>query len=123
MEQKKEQRQIELLKILAKGCKKHPAYRAIRKATERCEECVVVWQAKVELNKLIKLWGIKNIILFYSEAGLGQTIQRIGRALRKKYNDDTQATIYDFILKDKDGKIISDTDQTRNKYIQILSEL
>ena len=48
----KEQRQIELLKILAKGCKKHPAYRAIRKATERCEECVLVWQARVELNKL-----------------------------------------------------------------------
>ena len=44
------QRQIELLKILAKGCKKHPAYRAIKKATGRCEECVVVWNAKVELN-------------------------------------------------------------------------
>ena len=51
MEQNKEQRQIELLKILAKGCKKHPAYRAIRKATERCEECVV-WQARVEINAL-----------------------------------------------------------------------
>ena len=48
----KEQRQIELLKILAKGCKKHPAYRAIRKATERCEECVFVWQARIELNKI-----------------------------------------------------------------------
>ena len=48
----KEQRQIELLKVLAKGCKKHPAYRAIRKATESCEECVLVWQARVELNKL-----------------------------------------------------------------------
>ena len=46
------QRQIELLKILAKGCKKHPAYRAVRKASERCEECVVVWQARVELNEL-----------------------------------------------------------------------
>ena len=29
------QRQIKLLKILAKGCKKHPAYRAIRKVTGR----------------------------------------------------------------------------------------
>ena len=48
----KEQRQIVLLKILAKGCKKHPAYRAIRKATERCEECVFVWQARIELNKI-----------------------------------------------------------------------
>ena len=52
LEQEKKQKQIELLKILAKGCKKHPAYRAIRKATERCEECVIVWQARVELNKL-----------------------------------------------------------------------
>ena len=46
------QRQIELLKVLAKGCKKHPAYRAIRKATERCDECFVVWKARVELNAL-----------------------------------------------------------------------
>ena len=51
-EQHKEQKQIKLLKILAKGCKKHPAYRAIRKATERCEECVLVWEARVELNML-----------------------------------------------------------------------
>ena len=48
----KNQRLIDLLKILAKGCKKHPAYRAVRKATERCEECVVVWQARVELNEM-----------------------------------------------------------------------
>ena len=46
------QRQIELLKILAKGCKKHPAYRAIKKATGRCEECVVVWNARVKLKKI-----------------------------------------------------------------------
>ena len=30
------ERQVVLLKILAKGCKKHPAFRAIRKTTERC---------------------------------------------------------------------------------------
>jgi hypothetical protein len=52
MEKNINKRQIDLLKILAKGCKKHPAYRAIRKATERCDECVVVWQARVEMNKL-----------------------------------------------------------------------
>ena len=46
------EKKIELLKVLAKGCKKHPAYRAIRKATERCEECVIVWNAKLELNDL-----------------------------------------------------------------------
>jgi len=52
MEKNINKRQIELLKTLAKGCKKHPSYRAIRKATDRCEECVVVWQARVELNAL-----------------------------------------------------------------------
>ena len=46
------ERQVVLLKILAKGSKKHPAYRAIRKATHRCEECVVIWQARVELNEI-----------------------------------------------------------------------
>ena len=55
MHERKEQRQIKLLKILAKGCKKHPAYRAIRKATQRCEECVYVWEARVELNTLEKI--------------------------------------------------------------------
>ena len=46
------ERQVVLLKILAKGCKKYSAYRAIRKATERCVECVVIWQARVELNEI-----------------------------------------------------------------------
>ena len=36
---------IELLTILAVGCKKHPAYRAFRLATGRCEPCVRTWQA------------------------------------------------------------------------------
>ena len=54
MEKNIDQRQIELLKMLAKGCKNHPAYRAIRKATEQCEECVVVWNARLELNELDK---------------------------------------------------------------------
>jgi hypothetical protein len=47
------QRKIELLQILAEGCRRHPAYRAKRKATERCEECVVVWKARVEINEII----------------------------------------------------------------------
>ena len=49
---RKLEKQIELLEILAKGCKKHPAYKAIRKASEKCEECVNVWQARVDLNSL-----------------------------------------------------------------------
>ena len=45
-------RNIKLLKILAEGCRKHPAYRARRPATGRCEECVVVWNARLELNQM-----------------------------------------------------------------------
>jgi Zn-finger nucleic acid-binding protein len=47
------QKQIELLEILAEGCRKHPAYRARRAATERCPECVVVWKARCELNEML----------------------------------------------------------------------
>ena len=43
-------RKVELLKILAEGCRKHPAYRARRPATGRCQECIVVWNARLELN-------------------------------------------------------------------------
>ena len=45
-------KKIKLLKILSEGCKIHPAYRAHRKATGRCNECVIVWNARLELNGL-----------------------------------------------------------------------
>ena len=45
------ERQVVLLKILARGCKKHPAYRAIRKATERCEDCVLYGKQELNLMK------------------------------------------------------------------------
>ena len=45
-------KKIKLLKILSEGCKIHPAYRAHRKATGRCKECVVVWNARLEFNEL-----------------------------------------------------------------------
>jgi len=47
-------KQVELLKILAEGCKKHPAYRAIRPATGRCEPCVKMWKARLALQDLQK---------------------------------------------------------------------
>ena len=47
-------KKIKLLKILSEGCKIHPAYRAHRKATGRCNECVVVWNARIEFNELEK---------------------------------------------------------------------
>ena len=50
MDKKQFQRENGLLRILAEGCRKHPAYRARRAATGQCEECVIVWRARFELN-------------------------------------------------------------------------
>jgi len=43
-------RKIELLEILAEGCRVHPAYRARRAATQKCKPCVVVWEVRCELK-------------------------------------------------------------------------
>ena len=40
------------LRILADGCRKHPAYRAKRKATGNCEPCVRMYDARLRLNEL-----------------------------------------------------------------------
>ena len=34
-------KKIKLLRVLSEGCRIDPAYRARRKAVERCKECVV----------------------------------------------------------------------------------
>ena len=43
------EKQVDLLTVLVNGCKKHPAYRAIRPATGNCAPCVKMWQARIEL--------------------------------------------------------------------------
>ena len=43
---------IELLTILAGGCKKHPACRALRPATGMCTPRVRIWQARQKLREL-----------------------------------------------------------------------
>ena len=45
-------KKIELLEILAEGCRTHPAYRARRSATGNCTDCVVVWTARQQLKEL-----------------------------------------------------------------------
>ena len=52
MDDNRSQRKIELLQILAEGCRKHPAYRARRPATGRCEECIIIWSARLELKDM-----------------------------------------------------------------------
>ena len=43
-------RKIELLKLLAEGCRKHPAYRAKRQVKIDCEPCLIMWEARLELE-------------------------------------------------------------------------
>jgi hypothetical protein len=43
-------RRIELLKILAEGCQRHPVYRAKRQVKIDCEPCSVMWEARLELE-------------------------------------------------------------------------
>ena len=45
-------KQVQLLRVLVAGCKKHLAYQAIRPATGNCEPCVKMWEARQELNKM-----------------------------------------------------------------------
>ena len=47
-------KQVQLMRVLVAGCKKHPAYRAIRPATGNCEPCVKMWEARLELNDMEK---------------------------------------------------------------------
>ena len=46
------------LRILAEGCRTHPAYRARRKATGNCAPCVRMYEARLRLNKLEEETGI-----------------------------------------------------------------
>ena len=48
-------RQIELLTILAEGCKKHPAYRARRRPSVECVPCAEMWEARVALNEIERI--------------------------------------------------------------------
>ena len=44
-------KQVQLMRILVAGCKKHPAYRAIRPATGNCKPCIKMWEARQALKK------------------------------------------------------------------------
>ena len=47
-------KQVELLSIIVDGCKRHPAYRAIRPATGHSKPCIGMWQARQEMEDLGK---------------------------------------------------------------------
>ncbi len=43
---------IRNLRILAEGCRMHPAYRARRRATGNCEPCMRMYEARLQLIEL-----------------------------------------------------------------------
>ena len=45
-------KQVQLMRVLVDGCKKHPAYQAIRPATGNCEPCVKMWKARQALKEV-----------------------------------------------------------------------
>ena len=47
-------KQVQLMRVLVAGCKKNPAYRAIRPATGNCKPCIKIWKARLELNDMEK---------------------------------------------------------------------
>ena len=52
------QRIIGHLLMLGDGCKKHPAYRAIKKPIADCKTCQAVWGSQRSLPKLFKKIGL-----------------------------------------------------------------
>lgn len=49
---------ITLYGVLEKGCSKHKQYRAKRKPRVECVDCIVLWEFRQQLNKLLKETGI-----------------------------------------------------------------
>ena len=79
MEKSLLKKQVRLLQILAQGCKRHPAYSAIRPATRRCAPCVRMWGARLELRKL-QSW-ISMGIVFVEKLAFRWGLKPIGLAI------------------------------------------
>ena len=46
-------KQVQLMRVLFKGCKMHPTYRAIRPTTGDGQPCVKMWGARLALKEFI----------------------------------------------------------------------
>ena len=70
------------------------------------------------LSQGIDIQGLKNVILVASDRSKLETIQRIGRCLRKNKNDPfKKAKIFDFIDPDYDA------DKQRAEWLNTLSKI
>ena len=92
-------RQIELLTILAEGCKKHPAYRARRRPSVECVPCAQMWEARAALNE------IERMETLVPEA-LEKIIQQMEED-RTKFSDEMKKQRQWFLKKEKEIRAAS----------------
>ena len=87
-------RQIELLTILAEGCKKHPAYRARRTPSVECVPCAEMWEARVALNEIERM-----------ETSVPAALDKIMHQMeedRAKFSDEMKKQRQWFLKKEKE---------------------
>jgi superfamily II DNA or RNA helicase len=87
-------------------------------------DCLVACE---RLNEGVDIQALQNIILIASPKKQLDTIQRIGRCLRRNPDDDSKiATVVDFVLEEpdeEDGKNDDQSDSLRKKWLESLSNV
>ena len=92
-------RQIELLTILAEGCKKHPAYRARRRPSVECAPCAEMWEARAALNEIERM-----------ETSVPAALDKIMHQMeedRAKFSDEMKKQRQWFLKKEKEIRAAS----------------
>ena len=83
-------------------------------------DCLVACE---RLNEGIDIQSLNNIILIASPKSKLDTIQRIGRCLRRNPNDeDKRAKVIDLVLEQDDQKDVDNTDQNRMEWLSDISK-
>ena len=87
-------RQIELLTILAEGCKKHPAYRARRRPSVECVPCAEMWETRAALKEIEQ-----------TETSVPAALDKIMQQMeedRAKFSDEMKKQRQWFLKKEKE---------------------
>ncbi|MGB7273328.1 MAG: helicase C-terminal domain-containing protein, partial [Geitlerinemataceae cyanobacterium] len=76
------------------------------------------------ISQGIDIQSLSSVILFSSARAKLETIQRIGRCLRKdRENPDKRASVVDFIRIQEEEKEELNTDQERKEWLEGLSQI
>lgn len=78
-----------------------------------------------KISEGIDIKSVENVILFYSDRALSQTIQRIGRALRVDHDNDLKyAQVVDFYDLEIDSELeVDNSDVIRKDWLENLSKI